>query len=71
MGIDLTKFKVIYDGKVLNAVSLGTCQFEENQDMAESYKKPKWIEIIAIDTDGTIVFIRDETRKFQFVPRLT
>lgn len=70
MEIDLTKFKVIYDGKVLNAVSLGGFRFDESQNITETYKKPKWIEIIAIDTDGTLVFIRDETQKFQFIPQL-
>lgn len=71
MGISLAGYKVIYDEKVLQAVVLMEVQMPENIKLEDQYKKPKFIEILAINSDGNIIAIRDEAWRFQFIPRLT
>lgn len=70
MGIDLSKYKVVYGEKVMRAVSLQMVEFSENAKWDESFKKPKFLEILAINDDGNIVAIRDEAWMFQFIPSL-
>ncbi len=70
MGIDLSRFKVVYGEKVLKAISLQTVEFAENTDFKDTYKKPKFIEILAVNEDGNIIAIRDEAWMFQFITAL-
>lgn len=70
MGIDLSKFKVIYGEKVLKAISLQEIEFGDNVDWCAIKKKPKLIEILVINEDGNIEALRDEAWMFQFVPIL-
>lgn len=70
MGIDLSRFKVVYGDKVLKALSLQGVIYEEGIDWNAIFKKPKFIEILAINEDGNIIAIRDEAWMFQFIPAL-
>ena len=71
MGIDLSRYKVLYGEKVLKALSLQELIFSDNTDFEDTYKKPKLIEIVVINEDGNIEVLRDETWRFQFVPILS
>ena len=72
MNIDLSRFKVVYEDKVLNALSLVETDFDYNEYEWESvHKKPKLIEILVINADGNIEALRDEVWKFQFIPILS
>lgn len=70
MNIDLSRFKVIYRDKVLNALSLMEIIFDENVNLDDIRKKPKFIEILVINEDGNIEALRDEAWMFQFIPIL-
>ena len=70
MGIDLSRFKVVYGEKVLKAVSLQEVTFDGNTDWDAIKKKPKLIEILVINEDGNIEALRDEAWMFQFIPIL-
>ena len=62
--IDISKYKVVYREKVLNAVAL--LGFEvENCDATES--KLGTVTVLAIGTDGTLITIRDQSFRFQFL----
>ena len=71
MGIDLSRYKVLYGEKVLKALSLQELVFSDNTDFEDTYKKPKLSEIVVINEDGNIEVLRDETWRFQFVPILS
>ena len=45
-------------------------KFSENDKWKDSFKKPEFIEILAINDDGNIVAIRDEAWMFQFITAL-
>lgn len=69
--IDLSRYKVIYGDKVLNAVALDWVDFGEAINFGECEKttiKPKLLGILAINEDGNIVRIYDEAWRFQFIP---
>lgn len=69
--IDLSRFKVVYREKVLNALSLESIMYKEGSCPgfdSESYTKPKFLTILAINEDGNIVAICDEAWMFQFLP---
>lgn len=69
--IDLSRYKVIYGDKVLNAVALDWVDFGENTDLTKCEKttiKPKFLGVLAINEDGNIVRIYDEAWRFQFIP---
>ena len=70
MGIDLSRFKVVYGDKVLNAIALMEVYMPDDTDRnkRDIITKPKFIDILAINEDGNIVSIRDEAWMFQFVP---
>lgn len=70
MGIDLSRFKVVYGDKVLNAIALMEVYIPDDTDRSKRdiITKPKSIDILAINEDGNIVSIRDEAWRFQFVP---
>lgn len=70
MNIDLSRFKVIYRDKVLNALSLMEISFDENVNFDDIRKKPKFIEVLVINEDGNIEALRDEAWMFQFIPIL-
>ena len=69
--VDLSKFKVVYDNKVLNALSLMEIVFADNVQLDDTHKKPKLIEILVINEDGNIEALRDEAWRFQFIPILS
>lgn len=72
MNIDLSRFKVVYGEKVLNAVSLQEVFFDENKyptpEAKGCYFKPKFLSVMVINEDGNIVIIYDEAWRFQFIP---
>lgn len=73
MGIDLSRFKVIHGGMVLNAVALMDVRTPDDMDYdnRDTVVKPRFIDVLAINEDGNIVSIRDEAWTFQFVPVVT
>lgn len=70
MNIDLSRFKVVYGDKVLNALSLQNLEYSDAVKWDAIRNKPKFIEIIVINEDGNIEMLRDETWMFQFIPIL-
>lgn len=68
--IDLSKFKVVYGEKVLNAISLVDIQYGEGTKWDDTRKKPKFIEVLVINEDGNVEAFHDETWRFQFIPIL-
>lgn len=70
MPISLNGFRVIHGEEVLNALALFDIvmrddAYSKERDMIE---KPKFLEVLAINTDGNIILIRDEAWTFQFIP---
>ena len=70
MNIDLNRFKVLYDNRALNALSLQQVIFAEDTNWEDIRKIPKFIEIVVINEDGNIEILRDEAWMFQFIPIL-
>ena len=70
MNIDLSKFKVVYDSKILYALSLQYILFKEDINEKEIHKKPQIIEILIINEDGNIEALRDEAWRVQVIPIL-
>lgn len=72
MGIDLSRFKVVYGERVLNAIALDSVTFSEDTFPRPENKgtlfKPKFLSVMAINEDGNIVVICDEAWMFQFLP---
>lgn len=69
--IDLSRFKVVFRERVLNAVSLEEVIYRESEypgSAIPAYSKPKFLTILAINEDGNIVAIHDEAWMFQFLP---
>lgn len=73
MGIDLSRFKVVYKDGVLRAIALMDVQF--GSDIKSHCEKivdtPKILEVMVINQDGNIETIRDEAWMFQFLPVTT
>lgn len=73
MEVSLSGYKVVYGDKVLNALSLIGMRLK-NPEKLEEYEnpisKPDFVSILAIDTDGTLIVIDDETWRFQFIPQI-
>jgi len=71
VNIDLSRFKVVYADRVLNAVALWEMAFENDiyplRD-GKSITKPKFISVLAINEDCNLIVITDETWRFQFLP---
>ena len=72
MNLDLSRFKVVYGDKVLNAVALTDVFFNDNdypnpQDECCIHKL-KFVTVFAINEDGNIIAICDEAWRFQFLP---
>lgn len=71
MNISLNGYKVVHEDKVLNAVSLQRVEIFEDPPRSEGvFAKADSVEVIAVDTDGTLIVIRDAGSKFQFIPRI-
>lgn len=69
MNADLSRFKVVYQDKVLNAVALRGLDLGNLKYPLEKCKiKPKFIEILAINEDGNMILLHDESWCFQFLP---
>lgn len=70
MGTDISRFKVVYRDKVLNALALINIRMPDdmNWENRDIIIKPKVIEILAINEDGNIISIMDEAWCFQFLP---
>lgn len=70
--IDLSRFKVVYGERVLNAICLDQVVYPENKyphpDEQGCYFKPKFLAVMVINEDGNIVTICDEAWMFQFIP---
>lgn len=73
MNISLNGFKVIHNDKVLNALALMEIYMPENMDYEKRdiITKPKFLDVLAINEDGNVVSIRDESWTFQFIPIVT
>lgn len=71
--IDLSRFKVIHGERVLNAVALMGMDVIgiEDWERRDVIAKPKVIDVLAINEDGNLVSIMDETWTFQFLPIIT
>lgn len=71
--ISLKGFRVMHGDKVLNALALMEITMPDNMDYEKRdiTTKPKFLDVLAINTDGNIVSIRDEAWTFQFVPIVT
>jgi hypothetical protein len=70
MLLDLSRFKVVYGDRVLNAVALDGIDLEDitPETDAKCVLQSKFIAVFAVNEDGNIVLIRDEAWRFQFVP---
>lgn len=69
--ISLSGFKVVHGDKVLNALAIMEWQMKEdfyNGEKRPEIAKPKFLEIMAINEDGNIIIIHDESWRFQFLP---
>lgn len=62
--INMTGYKVIYHDEVYNCIDL--MMEWESMDIT-GYAKPKFLQVVIIDKDNLIAFIRDEAWTFQFV----
>ena len=67
--IDLSRYKVVYGDKVLNAVCIDSWEIIAHPQLGET-SKFKQVTVIAINEDGNLVAICDEAWRFQFVPVL-
>lgn len=70
MEINLNRFKVIHDDKVLNAIALMGVEISdiENWEYRDTIERPKIIDVLAVDEDGKLVSIMDKAWTFQFLP---
>lgn len=70
MGIDISRFKVIHNEKVLNAVALMEVRMPDGMcwDKRKTIEKPKFLDVLVINEDGNLVSIMDEAWTFQFLP---
>lgn len=77
MGIDLSRFKVIYNDRVLHALALEHVEYRPDEypgartpNETKTVTKPVFLTVLCINEDGNIVTLFDETWRFQFVPIL-
>lgn len=74
MGIDMTRYKVVYGDRVLNAVSIENYILEELPEDAGPVGHPikaKVVGVLVINEDGNLELIDDEAWQFQFIPILS
>ena len=69
--IDLSRFKVVYGERVLNALSLEDVMYPDGKYPHPENKgccfKPQFLSVMAINEDGNIVVFCDEAWMFQFL----
>lgn len=67
---DLSKFKVVYSDRVLNAVALLRILFREGNDHPP---KIEFIDVLVVivNSNGNLQIISDEAWRFQFIPIVT
>lgn len=77
MGLDLSRFKVIYGDRVLHALALENVEYRDNEwpgrvspDKTNTVTKPVFLTVLCINEDGNIVALFDEAWRFQFIPIL-
>lgn len=68
MDFDVSRFKVVYKERVLNAISARAIFADGEYPQPGKTVKPKELEVCAVNEDGNIVCIVDEAWMFQFVP---
>ena len=70
ISIDISRFRVIYQNRVLNALCIMDIWMPDGTDSRdrETTVKPKMLEVLAVNEDGEIISIYDEAWTFQFVP---
>ena len=69
--IDMSRFKVVHNGRVLNALALDYIDFGGGFDIEKAINiKPKFIGVLVINEDGNIELIHDEAWCFQFIPNI-
>ena len=69
--IDLSRFKVVYGDRVLNAIALEGVVYKDGHYPSIDQKvqtKPSFLTVLAINEDGNIIAICDEAWMFQFLP---
>ena len=69
--IDISRFRIVYKERVLNAVCLDNIMYRQNEFPSVDSKiivKPQFLTVIAINEDGNIIAITDEAWMFQFIP---
>lgn len=72
MNIDLSRFRVVYKENVLNAITLLNFEMKEDTDLdKQTVGKPKFLVVMALNSDGNIEIINDEAWMFQFIPIVT
>ena len=70
--IDLSRFKVIYGEKVLNAIALLHHEVADGVDLVkDKIIKLEFLTLMVVGTDGNIEVISDEAWMFQFIPIVT
>lgn len=69
---DLTRYKVVYNEKVLKALTLMDVRFPQDKWIGPENPslKPEHITLLAINADGVIEAITGKTEEFQFIPIL-
>ena len=70
MNIDLSRFKVIHGERVVRALSLLHMEISDIPYHTAEIMKPKFIDVLIINSDGNLEIIHDEAWTFQFVPFL-
>lgn len=69
MNIDIRGFEVVYDGKVLNALSIDQMFCADMNFPSKGINKPERLAVVVVDTDCEIAIIEDEACKFRFIPK--
>lgn len=67
----INEFKVVYKDKAvmaLGVIRIGFGEYEYDLDSTKRTIKPKFIDVLVINSDGNIEIIRDETCAFRFIP---
>lgn len=69
--IDLSRFKVIHGGIVVRAVALLKIGLPDPIPDNDTRIKPKFIDVLVINSDGNLEILTDEAWTFQFIPELS
>lgn len=70
-GVDLSKFKVVYEEKVLRAVALSNIDFQESEDFTSTIIKPNFLDVLVINSNGNLEILHDKAWRFQFIPEIS